>query len=168
MVSWFISPALCQCTAFRRPASENKSCSTEGIHGQQKPHLQSTRAKEARAWAMGTNGLIGADKGFEANSLVALLRDLWIRKSFRWDLFSFPSSVRRIKQAESVKLLLEAECQEIKKNLTEAQVMPQTKFTWKKTGSALHNLIMTSFLLWSLLLFCLISFSLKKNPNTTL
>lgn len=33
-------------------------------------------------WAMGTNGLIGVDKGFEANSLIVLLRSLWIRKSF--------------------------------------------------------------------------------------
>ena len=70
--------------------------------------------------AMGTNRLIGVDKGFEASGLVVLLRNLWIRKSFCRDLFCFPSSVRRLKQAESVKLLLEAELQEIKKNLTEA------------------------------------------------
>ena len=65
--------------------------------------------------AAGANGLIGVDKGFGANSLVVLLCNLWIRKSFCGDLFCFPSSVQRIKQAESVKLLLEAELQEIRK-----------------------------------------------------
>lgn len=161
MVTWFISSALCQCTAFYGWNCENKSYSTEGAHKQGKPHLQSMPRRHT--WAMGTNGLIGVNEGFEASSLVILLRNLWIRKSFCWDLFCFPSSVRRIKQAESVKLLLEAELQDIKKNLGEARVMcPKLNLAEKNPDSVIHNLIMTLFLLWLLLLFWLIPFSLKK------